>query len=306
MDKPGQSEPLFISKKHRGFALLITLSVLAVLMGLTGVLLNYFSEARKSAVTTHALIQGDLYYTDIQKVIKNFKEKKLLYQTLYQSPLPLASPDGRFQMVLACRPMANGININWLGYEENATMQMQYQAANQLFETLSQEYNLVDPERLKELLLEEIGRGGNGIVQKESMQLLQKNGIISLQQLKRIVARYQFEVDDPEVSKIVWRKFFCFSTPGNSVDSNYLSAELIALLFNIEKEAVKDTWVAGMSKLREFLQQNGVDNIPKFYATKFLEAAQCNVQYSYQDERYAFSFIDRQGEVRNFEFYGKQ
>lgn len=67
MDKPKKIVRVAISMR-KGFALLITLSVLAVLMALTGVLLGYFGEVRKDAMATNALIQGNLYYTDIKKI----------------------------------------------------------------------------------------------------------------------------------------------------------------------------------------------------------------------------------------------
>ena len=211
MDKPRNN----IGKvpHQRGFALLITLSVLAILIGLTGVLLSYFDEVRKDAIVSKALIQGNLYYTDIQKIIKGFKGKKILFATLYQMPIPLSSPDGRFNILLVCHPRANGININWLGKENDPKMTEQYKVAHKLFENIVQTYDLEDPGRLEELLLEEM-QEDKTFIQKENNRLFQKNGIISLKQFEHILQRYQFETDDQKISQVPWEKYFIFDKHG--------------------------------------------------------------------------------------------
>ncbi len=291
---------------HRqGFALLITLSVLAVIIALTGILLSYFDEVRKDASTTKALIQGNLYYADIAKTFKNFKEKKILYTTLYLTPVPLSSPDGRFSLMLKCRPLANGVNINWLGLENNQTMYHAYSATQNVFDTISQTYNLEDAGRLQEMLLEEIG-GNKMFVQKEQSRLRQKNGIISYKQFEGIISRYQLEVDDQKVGHVPWAKFFAFSPTATVIDGDYISAELISLLFDIDLAMVKEEWIEGESTLKTFVQNSGGEYTPKLFAQDFLEEAECEVQYGHADERFKFTFVDIQGEVKDFEFYGKQ
>ena len=238
MDKPGNHISTDIGQR-RGFALLITLSVLAVLIALTGVLLSYFDEVRKDATVTKAVIQGNLYYVDIKKIIRGFKEKKTLFSTLYLMPVPLASPDGRFNVLLQCRPRANGVNINWLGKENDPKMMEQFKLAQALFESIIQTYDLEDAGRLEEMLLDEMQEKG-AFIQKPNNRLLQKNGIISFKQFGRILQRYQFETDDQKVSQIPWEKYFVFGDTGELVDGDYLSAELIALLFDIDLETVKE------------------------------------------------------------------
>ncbi len=289
----------------RGFALLITLSVLAVLIALTGVLLSYFDEVRKDATATKAVIQGNLYYADIKKIIKSFKEKKTLFSTLYLMPVPLASPDGRFDVLLQCRPRANGVNINWLGKSEDPKMAEQFNAARDLFEAIAQTYDLEDAGRLEELLLAQM-EGKKPFVQKPSNRLLQKNGIISFKQFGQTLQQYQFETDDRKVSLVPWEKYFVFGNTGELMDGDYFSAELIALLFDIDLETVKEEWTEGGMKLKDFVQQMGGSYNDKLYAKEFVEEAKCSVQYAYQDERFEFTFIDSQGEVKDFEFNGKQ
>ncbi|OQX49583.1 MAG: hypothetical protein B5M46_04920 [Epsilonproteobacteria bacterium 4484_20] len=289
---------------RRGFALLITLSVLAVLIALTGVLLSYFDEVRKDATVTKALIQGDLYYADIKKIITGFKEKKTLFTILYAMPVPLASPDGRFDVVLQCRPRANGVNINWLGQENDPRMTEQFNTAQDLFEAIAEKYDLEDTERLREMLLEEM-QGARPFVQKPDNRLLQKNGIITFKQFERILQRYQFATDDRKVSLVPWRKYFVFGDIGKVIDGDYLSAELISLLFDMDLETVKQEWAEGGMKLKDFIQQMGGSYNDKLFAQGFVEEAVCSMQYAYQDERFEFTFVDSRGEVKDFEFSKK-
>jgi hypothetical protein len=305
MDEPKNST-VSRYEKRAGFALLITLSVLAVLMGLTGILLGYFDMVRKDAVTTKALIQGNLYYVDIKKIIKGFKDKKTLYTTLYMMPLPLESPDKKFNMILNCHPRANGININWLAYEDSNKMFEKYNLAEKVFESIVQNYEIEDATRLKELLLQEIKADKTNWIGKEDSRLLQKNGIISLKQFESVLARYQFEVDDTEISKIPWKKYFVFYPDMEKIDGDYLSGELISVLFDMDPQLVKDEWVQGTTKLKNFVQNSGESYNPKIFTEEFIEEAECEVQYAYRDERFAFTFIDSDGEVKNFEFNGKQ
>jgi len=304
MDKPKYTMHKRVSHR-KGFALLITLSVLAVIIALTGILLSYFDEVRKDATTTKALIQGNLYYADIRKTFKNFKKKETLFTTLYLMPVPLSSPDGKFSVMLKCRPLANGVNINWLGLGNSQEMVEQYNAAQSLFDTISQTYNLEDAGRLQEMLLEEIG-GKEKFVQKEQSRLRQKNGIISYKQFEGIISRYQLEVDDQKVSRVPWAKLFAFSPTAKVIDGDYISAELISLLFDIDLATVKEEWMEGEVKLKTFVQNSGGTYNQKLFAQDFLEEVQCEVQYGHADERFRFRFVDIQGEVKDFEFYGKQ
>jgi hypothetical protein len=304
MDKPEYT----IAKRvphRRGFALLITLSVLAVIIALTGVLLSYFDEVRKDANTTKALIQGNLYYADIRKIFQNFKKKKTLYTTLYATPVPLSSPDGRFSLMLTCRPLANGVNINWLGMGNSQEMLEQYNAVQKVFDAIEQRYNLEDMGRLQEMLLEEIG-GGEKFVQKEQSRLRQKNGIISYKQFEGIVSRYQLEVDDQKAGRVPWSKLFVFGATSRVIDGDYISAELLSLLFDIDLVTVKEEWVEGQTKLKTFVKEHGGTYRQDLFAKDFLEEAECEVQYGYAEERFRFKFVDIQGEVKDFEFYGKQ
>jgi hypothetical protein len=296
-------------KNRQGFALLVTLSVLSVIIALTMVLLSYFDEVKQDSSNTKALIQADIYYKNITNIFQGFKDKKTLFSVLYNSALPLRTPDGRFSLVLQCDPLYKGVNINWLGLENNSKKTAFYNVAQELFEILAQEYDIEDAGRLQEMLIEEIGIK-NRPVQKEQSRLHQKNGIISYQQFTELVSRYQFEVDDPKIGSVPWKSYFSFSPQAEKIDAEYSSPELISYLFDIDIETVKE-WTSSIEKvsLEDFVRVNGGDYAQRkavLAAETFLEAAECSVGYAIAEEQYLFRFEYIEGEAKHFEFYGKQ
>ena len=297
-----------VSHKH-GFALIITLSALTVIIALSAILIAYVDEARKDSSASKAMIQGNLYYADIKKIFKGFKEKKVLYNTLYLSPIPFSSPDGRFSVIVKCKPLSSGVNINWLAYGYESNMSLQYDVTQKVFESITQNYNIEEASKLEEMLLEEIG-GKKKYVQKEQGRLRQRNGIISSKQFADILDRYQREADDVEVGKVPWEKYFVFnevskSPEENLIDGDHISAELLAVLFDIDLATVKEEWEEGV-ELKTFLSNMGVTYDAKLYAKEFLAQSICDIDYDYEGERFSFRFEDIDGEVKYFEFFGKQ
>jgi hypothetical protein len=290
---------------QRGFALMITLSVLSVVIALTIVLLSYFNEVKEDADATKALIQADVYYADILEQFNKFKEKKNLFSQLYRRPISLRTPDGRFSMSLRCEPLSSGVSINWLAMQRESKKQHLYQEAQVLFDALAQEYDLEEPDRLLEMILFEIGKGGKFVKQEQS-RLIQKNGIISYQQFSGIINRYEMEVDDLKVGRIPWQKYFSFSLKSEKIDAEYSSAELISFLFDIDLKTVRE-WMSSIPKpsLKSFVNENaGNYNEKKNLLAEgtFLGESRCIVNFG---AGYKFTFDYIQGEAKYFEFYGK-
>jgi len=122
--------------------------------------------------------------------------------------------------------------------------------------------------------------------------------------------RYQREADDSKISRIQWKKFFVFNKrPKDSqvdlIDVNYISEELLAVLFDIDLASVKEEWAEG-GELKTFVSELGGSYNTKLFTQDFLDQSQCDVAYDYEGERFAFHFVDIEGEVKNFEFFGKQ
>ena len=300
--------------KRRGFALFLTLSVLAVLISLTMVLLSYFSKVRRDASDTTAMIQANVYYADILKKFKQIGHKNVA-TTFYggngRYTSSMHSPDGRFQMSISCAALSNGVNINWLGFENNQAMSGQYTFAQTIFDFIAQSYNLEDRDRLQEMLLEEIG-GSQKFVKKEFSRLRQKNGIISYKQFAQIVSRYQLEVDDLKIGRVPWRKYFSFSSEAKKIDVEHSSSELQSILFDIDLQTVKE-WK--QSRPRPSLQSFVNENNPGAYVARkniiagtgknFLEESVCTVHYKNAGRQYKFKFDYIHGEAKHFEFYDK-
>jgi Tfp pilus assembly major pilin PilA len=298
-----------VVKSRQGFALLLTLSVLSVIISLTMVLLSYFQEVQEDAGETKALIQADLYYADITSIFQRFKDKKTLFSVLYRTALPLNTPDGRFSLLLHCAPLSKGVNINWLGLENNSTNEVFQSVARELFDLLAQDYDIEDAGRLQEMLYEEI-RGKNGFVFREQSRLHQKKGIISYQQFAEIISRYQFEVDDPKIGTVPWEKYFSFSPGSEKIDAQYSSPELLAYLFDMEFSTTQE-WTSAIERdtLENFVETNGGDYAQRksiLAGKEFLDETECTVSYVLNAERYSFRFEYMQGEAKHFEFYGKQ
>ena len=300
---------LFPKGNRRGIALLITLITVAMMMVLIATLLATLDSVRKDAKRTEAMLQANIYYADIAKIFKSFKkdDKKLLFETLYLAPIPFSSEDGSVTLNIACRPLLSGVNINWLALENDTKLRAQYDAAEDLFNNIVANYNLVDPGMLYEMLQEEMGTPGNRFVTSEQSRLMQKRGIISIQQLEQVLLHYQMQADDQAVSDVPWGKLFSFLPDATVIDANYMSAELIALLFNVELEAVEDVWIVG-SEFSALIEELNVERRPALFGKEddFLAAAECEVGYKYGEGhyRFAFSYVDE--EVKHFEFYGRQ
>jgi len=309
MDKPSLPH-IKKNRKRRGFALIITLSVLMVLISLTTVMISYLDKARGDASSTEAMIQANLYFNDIKEILSRFKERKTLYNTLYATPLPLSGEDERFSMLLTCRPLRNGINFNWLSFENEPLMQLQYNAAETLWEKIVQNYGILDPERLRQILLSHM-ETGTWKDEEGVEHLLLKSGIYAYEAFLQLLSRYQFEADDPSVGKVPWQKFFVFlpvakDPARNKVAGGYLSEEAVALLFDLDIASVKEEWFPGEGALKRVLDKFGIRYEGKLYADTFINQSYCDVSYTYKKHQYAFSFIDQEGEVNGFEFYGER
>ena len=296
-------------RQKKGFALLITLSVLSILIALSIVLLSYFEKVQKDAADTTAMIQADVYYSDITDVFSKFKNKKTLFTTLYRTSVPLRTKDGRFVMTLRCKALSNGVNINWLNMEKKTGMRDAFNFAQVVFDMLAQDYDLEDANRLQEMLSEEIG-GKKKFVKKEYSRLRQKKGIISYEQFAKIVSAYQLEVDDLHVSKVPWKKYFTFSDSAKLIDAEYSSPELISVLFDMDLQSVRE-WYNDPEKssLQSFVQNNGGDYASRktiIVGKTFLGESMCTVSFKSVNRQYQFRFEYIQGEAKHFEFYGKK
>jgi len=305
-----------MNKMRKGVVLFITLSVIAAMLVLVGAIFAYLEKSRDKASHTAAIIQADLIFRDSKDAIaallkKGSKDKKIqktILDTLYLAPLTLqAEGDDEMFITLDCQPLDKGVNINWLGLENNSSAQLFYDTAQTVFDRLIEAYNIQDASLLLSHLRYAIDGEDNSDVRAQG-RLEQKKGIIKLSQIQNIARAYRFEADDDAVENIVWDNYFSFDAQSMAIDGNYLSAELLALLFDMEFESVNEEWFEG-DDLKAFVSSNGGDMSQyntKLFAQEIIERMGCYISYGYQGNVYAFGFDYLEGKAEKFEFFGKQ
>ncbi len=301
---------------RKGVVLFITLSVISAMLVLVGAIFAYLEKSRENASHTSAIIQADLIFRDGKDVIsallkkgsKDKEIKKTIIDTLYLAPVTLqAEENDEMFVTLDCQPLDKGVNINWLGLENNSSAQLFYDAAQSVFDRLIEVYNIQDASLLLSHLRYAIDGEDNSEVRTQG-RLEQKKGIIKLSQIQNIARAYRFESDDDAVDNIVWDKYFSFDAKSMAIDGNYLSAELIALWFDMELESVKEEWFEG-DDLKAFVSGNGGDMSQyntKLFSSEMIERMGCHITYGYQGNVYALRFDYLEGKAEKFEFFGKQ
>jgi len=299
-------------KKNRtfrqGFALLLTLSVLVIVIALTGVLINYLDTAREDAVENETLVQANLYYTELKGFLETFKNrKKDLYSVLYRSPIPLVLEEGRSPLLIACRPMHNRVNINWLGYANSRLMISRYNIAKKVFDTIVQRYDIADPALLEEMIVSASRGLGDNVVPE---RLRQSQGIVSYAIFNRLLTQYAFRAEDNHAFSIPWDRFFAFHAVVKGkkglLAGDYLTIELLSVIFGLDEAVLKEVWVEGEGALKQLSTLYGVHYDPALFSEKFLDASRCEVHFEHKDRRFLFAFSDIDGEVKRFEFFGEE
>ncbi|MEA3456252.1 MAG: hypothetical protein U9R26_07065 [Campylobacterota bacterium] len=304
------------NKMRKGVVLFITLSVIAAMLVLVGAIFTYLEKSRDNASYTSAIIQADLIFRDSKDVIgallksgaKDKEIKKTILDTLYLAPVTIeAEGDDEMFITLDCQPLGKGVNINWLGFENNSSAQLFYDTAQSAFDRLVEQYNIQDASLLLSRIRVAIDGEENSGAQPQG-RLEQKKGIIKLSQIQNIARAYRFEADDDAVENIAWDRYFSFDVPSMVMDGNYFSAELVSMLFDMELESVKEEWFEG-DDLKAFVSTNGGDMSQyntNLFASEMIERMGCRVTYGYQGNVYALGFDYLEGRADKFEFFGKQ
>ncbi len=297
-------------RQRRGVALLITLLTIAMIITLIGVLFSALDSARKDSKETTALIQANIYTTDIENVFNSLGQyKKTVFGLLYTASLPFTSEDGSVMVSIGCEPRNAAVNINWLGAQETNTSQPdKSEVVDILLDKIALNYNLSDPELLREMILSELG-SSNNFIPKYKSRLLQKGGIISYQQFERILSRYQREADDEKAQKVPWSKLLTFDPEAKEIDPDYMSAELIALFFDeLDLSQVQREWIPGPGAWNLFVEEHNLEvgEFKNVLSKSKEQNTLCNIYYGYGDEQYRFSFVYTGKGVKHFEFYGRQ
>ena len=295
-----------ILRMRPAITLLITLSVIATMIALMGVMFKYLDVARSKAEVKASLIQANLLSSDITQLLRQILGKspsKNTMQTLFETPLGLQVQTGEFAMGISCTPLANRINIAWLGWENNSKKQKEYLLAESIFEMLVDRTNLRDSAVLREKIVAALQENSSMIYGIPS-RLNEKKGIISWKRFQQILDDYRYEVDDVAIYQIPWQKYFSFGVNSQRIDGDFVTPELLAFLYDTELSVVQDGYQWGA--LDTFLSEIGEsrDTYKWLFSKKALAVAACRATYGFRKGNYGFKFNYVDGRIEGFEFFG--
>jgi len=307
-------------KMRRGVTLFITLSIIAAMLALLGVVFKYLETARNEAEIKASLIQGNILYADARSAIRRLlgkTPKNNTYKTFYTTPLAIAAQSGEFGAMIHCSPIADRPNIAWLGMDGDRNHLYHFEVAEKIYEAITDKANLRDPSSLHQMILD-------ALKQKKQRRfnilsnINKKKGTISLREFQSILDAYRYESDDDKVYAIPWQTYFAFGEDMGKIDSNFIRPEVLAEIFDIDLRLVQgeDGFSMGDS-LKKFLEENGLDATlydwkhtskkvthELFAKKKPVDAMECMVSYAFRDGQYAFRFGYINKRVVNFEFSG--
>ena len=294
---------MFFLKKRRGVSLLITLSIIAAMLAMIGVLFGYIHAARERADFDAATVQSNLLRADLNALLKKALGTKPSVHTMenfYKIPFYVQTKSGIFQLQAGCSPLMNRLRIDWLGMDVRRKDPRRYQLALETFETLAQQANLEDPSLFLELITQALE--GQGVRYGAVERLQGKKGIINKRSFRRLMDEYRLQKDDPKIYQIKWENFFTFSEERKikELDAQFAPPELLAMLFDVDPAVVKEDFIPG--KLDDFLSEIGENR--KRYAWLFtkgtLAAMECKGSFAYRGKSYPFHFDYIQQRIKNF------
>jgi len=302
-------------KMRRAVTLLITLSIIAAMLAMLGIVFKFLETARSQAEVKASLIQGNLLFTDARAAIRRLQGKKPkngTYTTLYTTPLAIASENGEFGAMVHCSPIADRPNIAWLGMDGRRNRQGHFELAEKIYESLTDKAGLKNPSLLQDKILE-------SLKEKKRAQfniltnINKKKGTISLREFQSILDAYRYEADDTKAYEIPWKTYFAFGDDLGKIDSNFIRPEVLAVIFDIDIRLIQgeDGFKMGDS-LKKFLDDNGLDTTlyeqkpPRevFAKKQPVDAMRCTVNYGFREGQYAFAFDFINKRVENLDFAG--
>jgi hypothetical protein len=278
------------------------LAILNVVIVLAMTALRYVDDARIHADEISATVEANALFVDMKLLLEKIKNNKAFREVLYATPLALSSKNGAFQMTVACKPLMRTFNINWLALDGNESMQRFSDATVRLLGQVALYYDAEDPERF----IEEVSQLVRGEKGNEKRDLSQKYGNISYFQFEAMLERYRLKTEDNFVVRVPWRDLFVFEPieKGRSplkISAKYMQPLALALYFDIEPEVVLESWSPGDDTLENFVLENGGIAVePGLFDNETPTASRCSLEFVYKGRHYAYSFIEREGEVNQF------
>ncbi len=292
-------------KMRPAITLFITLAVIVAMLALVGIIFSYLSEARIKAEDKSALIESNLIYADVSNAVRRFVGKKPSTGTLknvYNIPITIQEEKGPFSLLAACTPARAAVPITWFKTTGGAKTESRLSLAEQVLENIGLKYRLKNTEKLKTLLSNALDNKYETEFGKES-RLKRKVNYFSYTEFQKVLTQYFLSENDKNVYKINWKNYFAFGEGFKSIDGNFLSSSLVAMIFGIDERIVEEEFKSG--ELKKFLIDNGADmevyNSDIFAKTPVV-AMTCRATYSFGKGSYSLKFKYIDGKVEGFEF----
>ena len=284
--------------------LFITLAIVAAMIALVGITFSYLTEARTKAQDKSALIEANLIYADVSAAVEKFVGKKpsrSTLQNIYKIPINIQEQKGPFSLIAACAPARAAVPITWFKTKGGAKAQDRLDIASRVLEAVSLKYRIKDAQKLQELISRALDSKYENYFGYEG-RLYSRNNYLSWSKFKAILNTYALSEDDDTVYKVNWKQYFSFGEGYNQIDGDFLSANLIEVIFGIDRQIAQEDF---KNNLKKFLYDNGADMAlynSKLFAKEAVVAMQCSASYTFGKGNYSLKFKYINGKVEDFEF----
>jgi hypothetical protein len=277
------------------------------MLSLVGVMFGYIAVAQKKAESKNAFIQSNLIVDDLKTILDRVvggRASKNRLKALYTVPLVVNDKGNRFAVVANCKPLLDRVPAVWLGLRDDKNSKEnvnKFNLAKNLFDQLSEQAEIKDSDRLFEMIVEHI-KGYSGYFSSPAY-IKRREMAITKYDFLQILHRYRYEVDDVNVYRIGWDRYFTFlSNDYQGMDPDFISPDLIPFLFDVDLGYVRENYEMG--ELDGFLETIGEDKGRyKWLFVKSAVAVECSVHYTLRDNNYNFEFDYIDKRISNFEFF---
>ena len=103
---------------------------------------------------------------------------------------------------------------------------------------------------------------------------------------------YYYKNDDKNVYSVDWKNYFSFGHNIDRLDGNFITPELLAVLYELDVQTVQSSYVDG--DLKATLEELGetISTYEKLFSKSnaVIPAAQCEASYSFRDGSYGMRF----------------
>ena len=299
-------------KDHKGFALIITIYTISILIVMTITILSLLVDVNKDSRETGALLQSNIYYGDIGKYIKDKKGDQKVYDIIFSNEVNVKKKSGDGLLNMKCIPRYSGININWLNDNKRGESE-RYRHVLDIFTSISDKYDLEDSEELIYQFKKEINNNGF---------------ILSKGSFLRVLNRYFDKTEDVNIWKIRWGNIFImeknpkkkrrnkrvslkrptkhdnFEQRGD-IHIESISYELVSLNFGLEMEEIQNG-IAQYGSLKNYFMFSEY-KFPEFYIEDGKNRGGiCTVIYEYNRVNYSFEFKIEEERVYGFRYIGEK